>query len=114
MNRDRWEPRGSALPTPPYVRVRTRRFGERDAGRDSRPTCKNHANDISTHPVENPDSLMSTGLGWQLPASSSWLISFGKPATARSFLTAIPQEYGMLGDYQYAIYRQTIFWTSVA
>src|SRR5216684_2281010 len=27
INRDRGEPRGSAPPTPPYVRVRIRRFG---------------------------------------------------------------------------------------
>src|SRR5215207_818214 len=31
-NRDRGEPRGSAPPTPPYVRVRTRRFGGLSAG----------------------------------------------------------------------------------
>jgi hypothetical protein len=27
-NRDRGEPRGSAPPTPPYIRVRIRRFGQ--------------------------------------------------------------------------------------
>src|SRR5215210_3242871 len=31
-NRDRGEPRGSAPPTPPYVRVRIRRFGGLSAG----------------------------------------------------------------------------------
>src|SRR5712691_4962389 len=31
VNRDRGEPRGSAPPTPPYVRVRIRRFGRLDS-----------------------------------------------------------------------------------
>src|SRR6266567_953726 len=41
-NRDRGEPRGSAPPTPPYVRVRIRRFGglsapvRRDGGQAER------------------------------------------------------------------------------
>src|SRR3954463_11716895 len=35
LNRDRGEPRGSAPPTPPYIRVRIRRFGGLSAGLDA-------------------------------------------------------------------------------
>src|SRR5215210_6943157 len=46
-NRDRGEPRGSAPPTPPYVRVRIRRFGGLRAGL--------HAHGGSLHGRSNPD-----------------------------------------------------------
>src|SRR3954453_5787370 len=46
-HRDRGEPRGSAPPTPPYVRARIRRFGGLRAGL--------HAHGGSLHGRSNPD-----------------------------------------------------------